>query len=333
MWGSSTFSFPTRATNTGMFDKTVTTRLSGRGAVRVGLLLLAVLLCGGSGCSKKERVRAAVRSEYAQGNHEEVVALCERALRGDLVDAEISYYYGLSLLSLDRDVEALDHLHTAVSMNRTFSTQISAGLVAKAREATALGRMSQAARRVRAALEFQPGVNVGPLEYLVADSFFQDRRWEEAARHYDKALTDFPENSAAEKGFFNLAACYAAIGDSAAAIEVLGEQLAGFPQGPLAAEAEWTLVNLVYGRARSEFQRGNYDAAVDLASSIVGRSPNAVAVQRARFLLGEAYERLGAYASAYEQYESIVGEERGATGRLVERARDRMRAIREAGLR
>ena len=97
-------------------------------------------------------------------------------------------------------------------------------------------------------------------------------------------------------------------------------------------QAEWKLVNLLYERARSEFDRGNYEAAQDVLTDLLERTDNVSLVQRARFVLGESYERMGDYGEAYEQYKAIIREDLGASGRIVERARARIDAFRDAGL-
>lgn len=317
-----------------MVDQRVATRLSGRQAARIGALFaIAIVLGAACGCSKRDKALSAIKSEYTGGNYEAAVTLCERAVRDDVADAEVFCYYGLALLSLDRDVEAFDRLGKAASMNGALSAEISGRLVAKANESMTRGKVPQAARRARTAVGLDAAADVGPLKYLVADSFFDNKRWREAARYYNEALAEYPDTSAAEKGYLNLASCYAAGGDSASAIEVLEKQLAEFPRGAVASQGEWNLVNLLYDRARSEFQRGDYNGAAVLAERIIGRSENGVAAQRARFLLGESYERMGDYAAAYDQYQTIIQEDRGASGRLVERARAKITALREAGLR
>jgi tetratricopeptide (TPR) repeat protein len=311
-----------------------TTKLSGRRTVRVGTLLATgVLLLGACGCSGSQKSIAAIKSAYTEGNYQETITLCERALRNDIDDAEVYLYYGLSLVSLDRDAEAFERLDKAVSLNAALGPDVAARLAGKARDSLSRGKSEQATGRARTASEYDPRADIGPLAYLVARSCFEEKRWDEAARRYREALGAYPDTSAAEEAYYNLAACYAAAADSASAIETLEKQLAAFPRGPLASEAEWRLVNLLQDRARSEFRRGNYEGAAALASGIIGRTENGVAVQRARLLLGECYERMGDYASACEQYEAIIRDDQGASGRFVERARAKLKAIRDAGLR
>jgi tetratricopeptide (TPR) repeat protein len=316
-----------------MIDKRVTARLPRPQPVRVGALLVVVILLCAAGCSKKGKALSEIKSEFARGDCEETVALCQRALRDQVSDAELFYYYGLALLTLERDDEAVEQLGKAVSMNGTLSERISEDLVAKAGESVARGKTPQAAQRLRNAARFQADIEVGPLGYLLAESFFGDKQWREAAHYYETALGEYPDTSAAEGGYYNLASCFAALVDSAAAIRTLETELARFPNGALAGQAEWSLSTLLYAEARSEFGRGDYDGAVESAVRIIDRTDDVAAVQRARFLIGEAYERKGDYAAAYEQYQTIIGGDAGVSGRWVERARAKIKAMRDAGLR
>ena len=317
-----------------MAEKRVFTRLSGRQAARLSMLSLAgVLLCASCGCARKGSGLSAIRHEYTKGKYDEAIALCERAVRNNTADGEVYYYYGLSLLAADRDLEAFNRLEEAVSADSTLAPDVSGQLVGKAMESIARGMTYRAAQRVREAVGLNTGLRIGSLGYLVADSYYEDKQWGKAARYYAGALTEYPDTSVAEGGYFNLAVCQREAGDSAAAIQTLEKQLSKFPRGPLASRAEWSLFDLLYNRARSEFGRGNYDVAAGLVSRVPDRSENTALVQQARFLLGECYERTGDFAGAYEQFKTIVEDDRGGSGQIVERARAKMNAFRDAGLR
>ena len=49
-------------------------------------------------------------------------------------------------------------------------------------------------------------------------------------------------------------------------------------------------------------------------------------------LLGETYEAQGEFDAAYRAYRTVLQEDSGASGRIVERARQKVDALREAGL-
>jgi tetratricopeptide (TPR) repeat protein len=296
------------------------------------LWLVAVWLLSGVGCTKRSQTLASIRENYRKQDYEEAIVQCEYALRKDIRDGEVYYYYGLSLLALDRDYESFGHLRTAVTLDRELTGKASQELVTRGRESLERRDPGSAADRFKVAVELDPTVRLGVLEYLVADAYYQDKDFARAASLYRSAVATRGDTTAAEGAYFNLAACYVAMSDSARAVEVLEQQLELFPRGPLAGRASWKLVNLLYEHAQSEFARGNYDIVVEETTTLLKRTTNKSLVQKARFLLGEAYERMGEYQSAYEQYRAIIDEDRGASGRIVERARDKINAFRDSGL-
>jgi tetratricopeptide (TPR) repeat protein len=308
-------------------------RLVGRQAARWGVLSLAgVLVCACCGCTRKGSESSAIRREYAKGKYEEAIALCDRAVRNNSAGGDVYYYYGLSLLAEGRDVEAFKRLEEAVSADSARASDASGELVGRAMDSIARGMAHRAAQLVREAADLDAELTVGPLGYLVADSYYEDKKWEDAASCYTRALREYPDTSAAERGYFNLAACQSTAGDSTAAIETLETQLSKFPRGPLASQARWGLSDLLYGRARSEFDRGNYDVAAGLVTRMPRWEEDTALVQQARFLQGECYERTGDFAKAYEVFKTIVEDSPGGSGRMVERARAKMKAFHDAGL-
>ena len=185
---------------------------------------------------------------------------------------------------------------------------------------------------MKQAADFDPAAELGVHKYLVADAYFDEREFARAARFYNDAVVEWPDTSVAEKAYFNLAACYLAMADSTQAIDMLEEELARFPKGTYSERARYKLVNLLYENARTQFAQGNYEAVVEQTMALLQRTENRSFVQRARFLLGEAYERMGDYENAYQQYKAIIDKDRGASGRIVEKAREKINAFRDSGL-
>lgn len=291
-----------------------------------------VLILGGMGCSKEKRTVAQIRSSFETGNHEETILLCEHAIRHDIRVAGVFYYYGMSLMELGRDYEALRRFEEALSLDAELTGDVTTYLLDKGRAAAAAGEKRRAADRLLALVHIDEEAALGPLNYLVADALYQDREFEQAARRYRVAVEEMPDTAVAEMAYFNLAQCYVSLGDSAAAVEAWQKQVEIFPDGGLKGRAEWKLVNLVYEMARSEFTRGNYQAVIEQVTELLAQTDNISLVQRSRFLIGEAYERLGDYRSAYEQYKAIIREDRGASGRIVERAREKITTFQDSGL-
>lgn len=295
--------------------------------VTVCLLLLA---CG-VGCSGRGKTLAKIRDTVAKKNYEETMVLCEHALRKGVQDAKVYYYYGLALIEVGRDFESFRRFHEAVGRDSTLARPVALTLVRKGRSAVEKGQ-SRAADRLRQAADFDPTIELGVHKYLVADAYFDDRAFARAARFYSDAVVEWPDTSVAEKAYFNLAACYLTMADSAQAIGALEEELARFPKGTYSGRARYKLINLLYENASTQFAQGNYEAVVEQTTALLERTENRSFVQRTRFLLGEAYERMGDYENAYQQYKAIIDKDRGASGRIVEKAREKINAFRDSGL-
>lgn len=309
-------------------------RHSGRRAAecRVFLLAAAVLLAA-AGCAERRKDLGAIREAYAEGKYEEAISLCERSIQKGIADGGIYYYSGMSLLATGKDAAAVDRFREALRADSALSDEITGALLDRARDSLDRGTIRRATLLARAAVEIDRAAPAGPLGYLVALGYFEERNWPEAAHWYTESIAGYPETDAAETGFFNLAASRAAMGDSAAAIEAFEAQLERFPRGGLADRAVWALSGLLYDRARTEFERGDYDAALRTAERVVTGSSDELMTQKAMFLIGESYERMGEFEKAYERYEAVAGEDRGAPGGIAERARAKMRGFRDAGLR
>jgi len=303
---------------------------------RLGAATLLVAFCAAvaasSGCSEESKALSSIRESFAQEKYEDTMLLCRQALRKDIHDGEVYYYYGLSLLELGRDYESFRRFDEAVAADSTLGPDIAQRLQAKGRAAFDKGSKRRASDRLKFAVGLDSTIELGSLKYLVADAYFNERVFDRAAVLYASAIEARPDTAAAEAAYFNLAECYVAVGDSSGALRALENLLERFPKGKLAGRAEFKLVNLLYEHARTEFDRGNYNLVVEEISLLLERSSNVSLVQRARFLLGEAYEHLEDYPNAYDQYKTIIDQDRGASGRIVERARDKINALRDSGL-
>lgn len=294
-------------------------------------VIVAVVVCCQivGGCSKKERAVEKIEKTFSAGDYDETVVLCEHALRSDIRDAQVYFYYGLALLEKGRDFEAIKRFGEAVAVDSTLGSEAAQRLLEAGRTAV---DANQGRLRLKAAVSFDAAVDLGPYSFRVADAFFADKDFEAALGLYQTALDGHPDTTAAEEAYFNVAECHLALADSAAAIESLEQLLDRFPRGQLSSRAGWKLASLIYEDARAEFARGNYEKVIERITGLLEWETNRTLIQRARFLLGEAYERIEDYPRAYEQYKAIIQEDRGASGRIVDRARAKIDAFRDSGL-
>jgi tetratricopeptide (TPR) repeat protein len=289
--------------------------------VLVALLVLAG--CGGGGVRKME-------SAFESGDYAEVVGLSRLALRNGDDRPVIHYYYGAGLVGMGRDHEGFTELERAIAEDSNLSAQAAAFLW---EQAQARPRTQTSARRMRMASQFDPTIDLGPYGFAVANVCLAERSYADAARLYQQAIAAYPDTSACEDAYARLAECWAELNEpekAQAAMETLVEK---YPRGSLAGRAGARLNDISFDQAQAAYDAGDYEQSLELAQELVETTANRSLQQKARFLLGESYEATGDAAGAYGAYNEIIRSDRGDSGRVVERARARIAALQEAGLR
>lgn len=292
----------------------------------------AVLLLLLGACSKEKKALSGIESAYAKGDYAEAVALSKLAVRHGIESADIQYLQGASLVQLGRDFEGYRHFDNVVAVAPEMAKTISEFLLTLSDLDRDQGNSSRSVRRMQKAYEVDPTIDLARRRFAIADLYFEQKQFAAAAREYRRAVEEFPDSPECESAYFNLATAYADAGlltDATAALMALLEK---YPRGDSATEARWRLGNLVYEEAEKQFLLGNYDEVVELATVLVDDSDNRGLVQKTHFLLGEAFEAKGDFENAYVHYREVIQGDRGASGRIVERAREKIAAFQEAGL-
>jgi len=273
-----------------------------------------------------------VESAFADGDYREAVALCRHAIRRNAAPPRVYYYYAASLVGLNRDFEAFRQFDEAVMKDAALGTEASAFLFERGQADFREGRRRRAAERLRKAAELDPGRALGGFQYLVAGLYFEEEEWEGAVRSYRAALEVLPDTSEVRVAMFNLARALEASGAPASAREAYELLLETHPRGKHRIEARWRLANLYFDEGEKHYAMGNYEMAIKQLEGMDERTDNHGLLQRSRFLLGESYEAMGDFENAYLQYRAVIDEDRGASGRIVQRARSKVDAFREAGV-
>jgi TolA-binding protein len=309
--------------------QTPTRRRASVFALCCGAIAFAVI--GVAGCSREARTEGDIRTAFEKADYDETMVLCEHAIRHEIRTSEVYYYYGLALLESGRDFESFRRLHEAVALDSSLATTVAEYLLGKGRASASRNDQRRAADRLKAAVAFDASIPLDEHAFVVASAFYDERDYERARVLFEQIATS-ADTRKAEEASFKLSECLVAMGDTASAIETLDMHILRFPKGTYTQRAEYRLVNILLDGAQAEFHRGNYETVVSQITLLLERTDNRTIVQRARFLLGEAYERMGEYTSAYEQYKAIIDEDRGASGRIVDRARSKIAAFRDSGL-
>ncbi len=267
---------------------------------------------------------------FDKGDYDEVIALGRHTLRSDSSQAGVHLYYGMALVARGRLHEGFVALERAALLSPETAETAAEFLAEQGRS----GPMDvSSARKLAKAAELDSSLNLGKRRFAVADVYFTERRYDEAARMYEEAVRLYADTAACEVALANLMECYANLGRPEDARETMETLVKRYPRGSFAREAWVRLDDISYAEAKAALDAGNLDKAVQVAGSLVARTKNRSLQQKGRFVLGEAYERMGESGLAYAAYREIIENDRGDSGNVVERARARLEALQEAGLR
>lgn len=292
-------------------------------------IAVALLLGGLSACGERGVVGEMHRA-FDRGDYDEVVALGRHALRSDSSQAGVHLYYGMALVARGRLHEGFVAIDRAVKLSPE-EAETASEFLAELGNSGPLD--ASAARTLAKAAELDSALDLGKKRFAVADVYFTERRYLEAAHVYDDAVQLYPDTAACENALANLAECYALLDRPSDARETMETLVKRYPRGSYAREAWVRLDDISYAEAQKALDNGYLDQAAEIAEKLVSRTKNRSLQQKGRFVLGEAYERMGESGRAYTAYREIIENDRGDSGNMVEKARSRIEALQAAGLR
>lgn len=289
---------------------------------------VALFAAGFSACGERGVVGEMHRA-FDKGDYAEVVALGRHALRSDSSDAGVQLYYGMALVASGRLHEGFGAIDVAARLSPSTAETAAEFLW----ESADSGRLDvTAARTLAKAAELDPSLDLGKKRFAVGDVYFTERRYQDAARLYEEAVHAYPDTAACENALARLGECYTFLDRPDEARRTMETLVKRYPRGDVAREAWVRLDDITYAEAQKALDAGQYARAADVASQLVARTKNRLLQQKGRFVLGEAYERLGETGLAYAAYREIIESDRGDSGGVVERARARLEAMQGAGL-
>jgi tetratricopeptide (TPR) repeat protein len=301
------------------------------GAAQPAVIAICAALIVAS-CSQERKSRSEIGNAFADGNYRETVALCRYAIRRNIEEAFVYHYYGMSLVELGRDSEGFARLEEATRLDPGVTRESAEFLMGKARKSVGRGGRKTASRRFVQAVKMDPSLDLGPWRFMVADTYFEVNDYVQAAPLYRAAISAYPDTSVCQEAYFNLARSYAELDLASDARAVLEISLARYPRGRYKSDSRFLLETLLLGEAESDFALGNFETVVELLTRVLEETRNPGMAQRGHFLLGETYEAMGEFSAAYLEYKQVIEGDLGTSGSIVEKARAKMKAFREAGV-
>ncbi len=176
-------------------------------------------------------------------------------------------------------------------------------------------------------------------QYLIADSYFQLKRFDEAIASYERFIKKAKEPALKKKAYFNIARAYSALAKYEKSNENLQILLEDYPNSPEAAnyyylQGENYFNQKLYGEAGRSYEKAlglaekedklrphlilalawvafeqeAYDDVFKHAENIISLYPDSNLAIEAKYLRGRVYNKTGYHLEAAEIYEGILQE-------------------------
>lgn len=196
-----------------------------------------------------------------------------------------------------------------------------------ARHALERGDRYDMTRAVEAALELEPQLPLRELTEPMAAYYREVGDTERALDFYRRALAHTPPDSAGPL-IYTIGLLHAARDDCARAIGYFRAYEARAPDGERRREAAWNLGNCAFRLARAAHEQGFLTEALRHLGTVLELGVPETVQDEAWFRRGDILYALGRFDEALESFRMVLELNPARTGRLVERAQERIDQIR-----
>ncbi len=298
--------------------------LSGARAGAAGVLVSILMLhsCGGGGTLEK------AEKEYEKGRYREAIFVIRHHFRrGGERRPDLLFLSGKAYLALGSEAEAEDAFAEAFSKDSTLAQEISAYFREEAEKSLQSGLALKGKRFMRQALTYDHDIDFDGYNAVAGEIMMDRKDYPSAARYFERYIESYPDSSGAAEVMLSLGTAYEEMGEIHAAIENYRRFQDRYPLSRLKTTVTWKLENLVYRMAEESLAEGRLDEAKlaleDLASGASAR----LVRERANFMLGEISEQTGDTEAALRYYREVVNLSLGESGRLLEKAKERIEEL------
>lgn len=291
-------------------------------AIIAAAVMLVVASC------EQEAILDKVREQYEAGEYREAIFLARHHFRrGGERSAPLLFLMGRSYLRLGIEAEAEDVFAELYRADSTWAPRIAAELRDEAIGDLEKGNESRGKRFVAQALAYDDDCSFGAWDALAGRVLFDRREYRRAAVFFERWLASSPDSAGAAETLLNLGEARENAGEIEGAMGAYREFLDRYPLSRLRTTVRWKFENLLYSRADSLFRGGEPGEAEHILADLAAGADNPLVRERANFLLGELYEEQYDYDRAVRFYREVINLSLGSSGRLVDRAKERIERI------
>ncbi len=294
---------------------------------RLACLGLAVMTAASASCGSNT-VLERVEEEYAKGNYREALFIARLHFRkGGERTPELLFIAGKAYLRLGIEAEASDRFAELFDSDSTWAPRIAGLLRDEALESLEKGRTAKGSRFIIRAVNYGQDLDFGRFDGLAGDLMLDRKDYRMAIHYYTGFLEQHPDTAGAAVVMMDLGAAYEGNGDTLEAIDLYRDFQDRYPKSRMRSTARWKLENLLLDAGREMLSGGEPEEAERILAELAATGGNSLVREKANFLLAEIYESKADYRTAVRYYTEVVNLNLGSSGRLAEKAKERIERI------
>ncbi|MCK4350955.1 MAG: tetratricopeptide repeat protein [Candidatus Krumholzibacteria bacterium] len=297
------------------------------GGVLIVLLLLVMAV--GHSCGGKSVLDKAIK-EYEAGRYRETIFIIRHHFRrGGERHPDLLFIAGKAYLRLGSEAEAEDAFAECFSKDTTKADMISGYFKEEAKKSIESGLALKGKRFMKQAILYDRefSSDFGFYNAQAGDLMLEQKDYANAVRFYERFLDAYPDTSGAADVMMSLGNAYEEMGETEKAIEFYRRFHDRYPKSRLKTTVMWKLENLLYRMAEESYLEGNLAEAENLLANLASSASARLVRERANFLLGEISEQKGDTRVALRYYREVVNLNLGSSGRLLEKAKERIETL------
>jgi tetratricopeptide (TPR) repeat protein len=298
-----------------------------RGQVPLFPLCVCAALVIVFSCSR-ETIADRAREEYERGQYREALFLIKHHFKkGGERSPELLFLAGQSWLRLGIEAEADDAFAEVYSSDSTWAPRIAQEFKSEALNSMERGLEARGERFLQQALNYDPHLDFGHCNAMAGELLLERGDYEGSVAHLERYLEEYPDTAGAAQVMMHLGTAYEGMGEIDKAIETYRLFERRYDKSRLKTTASWRIENLLYSKAEDRKAGGEMHEAAAILEPLAQAAQNPLVRERANFLLGEIYEEQGDMTRALSYYRQVINLNLGSSGRLVERAKERIERI------
>lgn len=269
--------------------------------------------------------------EYEKGEYREAIFILRHHFRkGGQRTPELLFLEGKALLALGIEAEADDSFAEIYSIDSTWAPMIAQVFREEAIESLDKGLEARGSRFIIRASNYGDEVDFGKYSSLAGRMLLDRKDYDGAVRYLSRYLEEYGDSTGAAEVMMDLGTAYEGRGETLKAIDLYRQFKEKYPKSRLVSTATWKLENLLLSSGEELYSGGETEEAENLLIDLSRSADNPLVREKANFMLAGIYESRSETAKAIEYYTRVVQMNLGSSGRLVERAKERIVRLEKA---